>query len=519
MFSRSAIAPRISWIERASRLLALAAIVGLLLVLAVRAADYLWYAARAITFPFELAYGEGIIWQQALLIPGSLMYGDITHFPFIVFHYTPVYHLTVRAISAMGIDPLATGRGITVAATLAIAVLVAAIAFTAMRKIGLTSARIIGAAVAGLMVLTYQPVQMWAVLMRVDMLAIALGIAGVYLTIVAGQRTILLCAAVLLFVLAVYTKQTELAAPVAAMVVAAMVNARSTLKALSFGLFSGAIAFTVLQLSTDGGFWRHIFTYNAHNGFFFHGIVDGILEQKPEALGLLTGVIAFALLWWIEATPKCGRSLKTWISAIRQSTRLRTLAITSLWFVLASAQLVTLGKWGSSSNYLIEWMCITTVPIGMVASLVWSGAVAGKSLSIPMVTGLFLSLTLAAHALHRPLYKNGIVNDHNGTELRAHLIDLIRESRDPTLSEDMVLLLRAGQQVPIEPAIFAALARTGIWDQRPFLKLIQDHAFGLLIMENHNWGRYTNEIMRAIDNHYPLIERSGGYVIRHHAAP
>jgi hypothetical protein len=227
-----------------------------------------------------------------------------------------------------------------------------------------------------------------------------LSVAGVYLTIVAGQRTILLCAAVLLFVLAVYTKQTEFAAPVAAMVVAAVVDARSTLKALSFGLFIGGIAFTVLQLSTDGGFWHHIFTYNAHNRFIFHRIIDGILEQKPEALGLLTGLIAFALLWWIEATPKLGRSLTTWINAIRQSTRLRTLTITSLWFALASAQLVTLGKWGSYSNYLIEWMCIMTVPVGIVASLVWCRAVAGKSLRFAVFTGLFLSLALAEHALH-----------------------------------------------------------------------------------------------------------------------
>src|SRR5262249_2935812 len=41
----------------------------------------------------------------------------------------------------------------------------------------------------------------------------------------------------------------------------------------------------------------------------------------------------------------------------------------------------------------------------------------------------------------------------------------------------MVLLLRAGQAVPIEPAIFADLTLTGIWDQRPFLNLIQDHEF------------------------------------------
>ena len=141
------------------------------------------------------------------------MYGDITQFPFIVFEYTPVYHLLVRVIASLGIDPLAAGRGVTLAATLTIAVLAGAIAFAAMREIASIRARFIGAAVAGLMVLTYYPVQKWAVTMRVDLLATCFSIAGVYLAIVAGQRTIILYAAILVFVLAVYTKQTELCAP------------------------------------------------------------------------------------------------------------------------------------------------------------------------------------------------------------------------------------------------------------------------------------------------------------------
>src|SRR5262249_40632224 len=149
-----------------------------------------------IAFPFVVDYGEGIVWQQALLIPGSRMYGDITQFPYIVFHYTPVYYLVVRAIVAIfGADPLAAGRGVTLAATPVIAALAGAIAFTAMRGIVSTKARVVGAILAGLMVFTYQPVQAWAVMMRVDMLAISFSIAGVYLAIIAGQRTIILCVA------------------------------------------------------------------------------------------------------------------------------------------------------------------------------------------------------------------------------------------------------------------------------------------------------------------------------------
>jgi hypothetical protein len=57
--------------------------------------------ARAVlAYPFGVDYGEGIVWQQALLIPGPRMYGSIDHLPFLVFHYPPVYQLASRAVMA-----------------------------------------------------------------------------------------------------------------------------------------------------------------------------------------------------------------------------------------------------------------------------------------------------------------------------------------------------------------------------------------------------------------------------------
>jgi hypothetical protein len=41
----------------------------------------------------------------------------------------------------------------------------------------------------------------------------------------------------------------------------------------------------------------------------------------------------------------------------------------------------------------------------------------------------------------------------------------------------MVLLLRAGQEVPIEPAIFTDLALNGKRDARPFLDAIAAQSF------------------------------------------
>jgi hypothetical protein len=104
--------------------------VGLLLaVLLYRAALFASGGLAAILFPWELDYGEGIVWQQMRWIFTDKAYGPIDQFPAIVFHNPPHYH-AVTAITAgtLGTDELATGRAIsllsTMAATVASAMLV-----------------------------------------------------------------------------------------------------------------------------------------------------------------------------------------------------------------------------------------------------------------------------------------------------------------------------------------------------------------------------------------------------------
>jgi hypothetical protein len=454
------------------------------------------------------------------------MYGDITRFPFIVFEYPPFYHLLVRAMAALGIDPVAAGRGISLAAGIAIAALAGGITFAAMQESAPIRARLFGSVVAGLMVFTYRPVREWAGVMRVDMLAIALGTAGVYVSIVAKQRTITLCVATFLFVLAVYTKQTELAAPTASLIVTAIIDLRSVLRPLIFGTIIAGTGFVVLLLNTNGGFWRHIIDYNLHNRFVLSYIINRLLSIKSNGLGLLTGVGSFVFLWSAEAMRHPARDLKAWIVAVRQSRKLRALSIVSLWFALASAQLVTLGKSGSWNNYFIEWMCITAVPIGMAATIAWARVDPGgnKPAFFAGLPGLFLSGVLAAHVLHGSSVEFLIVDDPRATAVRAHLVDLIHDSEKPVLSEDMVLLLRAGQPVPIEPPIFTELAYSGTWDQRLILNLIRAHAFGMVIMEEpieeaKRRGRFTNEVASAIKNSYPCVEHFEKYELRRSAGP
>ena len=184
----------------------------------------------AVRYPFELDYGEGIVWQQAMLIPGSRMYGNIHDFPYIVFHYPPVYHLAVHAIASLGVDWLIAGRGLSVVAAFATGTLVAALVFHAARTSKSRTASMVGASVAGLITFTYVPVVVCASLMRVDMLAVALSFLGVYCAIRSLDRPWLLYPAVVAFVLAVFTKQTAVAAPLATFPVLFLLEPRRVLQ-------------------------------------------------------------------------------------------------------------------------------------------------------------------------------------------------------------------------------------------------------------------------------------------------
>ena len=498
----------------------LGAMLALLLIFAIRAIDYLAYGGRAITFPFGLNYAEGDVWQQVLMMLCPGMYGDITHPPFIIFEYPPVYHLLVRELIVLGIDPLAAGRSISLGATMVIAVLAGGITFAATRESVPSGARAFGAVLAGLIVFAYRPIQKSAIWMRVDMLAVAFSFAGVYLVTFAAHRTYSLYLAALMFSLAIYTKQTEFSAPIAALLVAAITNLRSVLKAAGVGLIISGAALLILLFATGGGFWQHIIVYNAYNRFVFKNIEYFLLRQKHDALALLTGVLAFVFLWCTEVAILPVRGPRRWIAAIRQSEKLRALCIVSLWFVLASAQLVTIGRRGADDNYFVEWVSITAISIGMAATIVWSGVVTGgKSLTFPGLVALFLSLTLGTRAFIKAPFEFGIVDDAQATAVRGHLVDIIRESRKPVLSDDMVLILRAGQQVFIEPAMFTELAEAGNWDQGPLLKLIQNHAFALVITQTVRMedevagGVFTDEVAHAIENSYPLVERFENYVV------
>jgi hypothetical protein len=471
-------------------------------------------AGTLLAYPFG-DYGEGIVWQQALLIPGPRMYGQIDHLPFLVFHYPPVYHLASRVVMAFGVDPLAAGRIVSLASTAVIVTGIAwLIAAELSGRVG-RSAVFIGAVTGALLPISLGPVEYWFDRMRVDMLAIALAFVGVAFVVRSERQPAWLAVAMPAFVLSIYTRQTELAAPASALLVLLLVRPRATILAGIGGAVLGLCALAWLEWATAGGFLRHIISYNI-NTWTFALLIERLRFQVSYAPLLALAVIGLAVLW-------LRRRDETLPPGAEASRYTIVLPIISVWLPLSLIMMVaTVGKNGSDVNYFIEPMCVCAVAVGLLIGLCWQ-AVAGSSgrRDIALRLGLvFATLALVAVMTQRRPSCSAVQTPAL-LAIQQNLVQEIAKQDRPVLSEDMVLSLRAGRDVPIEMAIFHELALTGQWDQRRLTDLIDSHAFAFLVTTPDKYTplRYTPEVMAAIERAYPRVETRGPYAIRYPETP
>lgn len=468
---------------------------------------FMYFGVSAIAFPYELDYGEGIVWQQMRSILSGQGYTPLGVFPAIVFHYPPIYHLTAAAVASMtSLDMLASGRLVSFVSALTCGLLVAL--WTAR----LTSSeqpwvRWSSASTAGLSALAFLPVHAWAPLMRVDMLACALSLAGLQASILALRRPGWIHLASALFVAALYTKQIMVSAPAAVFIVLLLVRPKLAWQGIATAVVLGAVALLVLAVLTDGGFIRHVFFYNVNR---FEVARLWFLAAAFSAHAVWVG-----LGYWAAARSLPDLRLRGWRD-LEHSTRQIQLLIGALYLLLTTVALVAVGKVGASINYFVEWAFALAPFIGLSLSLAFRSAFGGVSHRPLMAVVIPLALAVQPWLIDGPRRHESVAGDDlNGLRV---IEDRIRSARGPVISDDMVLLLRSGREVLWEPAIAAELASTGVYDERAFVRMIQERRFAFFItMGDERWARFReryNPIVRdALQEHYPIREYVGERVV------
>jgi hypothetical protein len=109
-----------------------------------------------------------------------------------------------------------------------------------------------------------------------------------------------------------------------------------------------------------------------------------------------------------------------------------------------------------------------------------------------------------------PKFGNWRVVDPEYRRQYTELIAQTRRATKPVYSEDMVLLMLAGKEVPWEPATITDLSRTGVFDERKVISMIEAHAFAFAIVTTGESDRYSPAVIAAFTRAYPVELRLAG---------
>jgi hypothetical protein len=477
-------------------------------------ARFIYNAYLSVLYPGELDYAEGIVWQQAELTPSVRMYGDLRQYPFFVFQYPPVYHLVVNAVASFGASWLAAGRLVSIVSLLIIGVATGTFVAMASRERrddsrgepNLTAhAPLVAALIAGLLIFSLDPLRLWARVARVDMLAYAFEMIGICLGLRALLKGRPPYGAAFIFVVACYTKQTVLAGAIATFLTALLHDWRGAVRAMLPAGLVGALVFVTLTVVTGGGFARNIILYNVNRFSVSYALAQfNVLSSENMAPAFDLVAVGTLICLLIQGFSDGIRRLP--IGAF----------IVTIYFLLGAASLLSLGKSGSNSNYLIPVTCAAA----MLTGLAVAGSTKRMNISRSYAFGfLLLIVILAAQSLLvRPVGEARLVDVRLKREI-AELIEMMRASTGPVFSENMVFLMQAGKEVPWEPSIITELTISGIFNEQKILDMIYAHAFSFVAeTDTHDNvalinSRYTPAVRQALETNYPVKRLLAGQYV------
>lgn len=448
-------------------------------------------------YPLALDDGEGHVLNQAILIAsGQLPYPPINTSPYIVSNYPPFYSAIVASTFGF-LDQMQIMSGVSVFPGLIMTRLVSVfsgigIAFLIYKTAIKSKVSSDSAAICGLLFLAMPIVFFWFSIGKPDMLAIFLGLFGLYLGIVNFEKGNRIFLSLIPLVLAVFTKQNEIAPFLAIALYLLIKKDKRTIIFISIYAASILVVTGILQIASGGEYLNHIITYTKTQLYISRLYSTWSFFFLNASLLL---IVAF-------------------YTAIRAFIRRETNPVI-FYFVFAFLISLTSGKVGSDMNYFLETIIASHILLAIFISNGYRYNPANSSRLI--VAGIIFLIALDYAFLHdNRMYSYEPNQDDR--QYAAIICSMIQEQPGPILSEDEALAAICGKEVVFNPFIMSELSKEGIWDQTDFVDSIKDKKYDILILRfdvtnpNHEdkadvgghagWDRWTDEMETAIRENY-----------------
>lgn len=460
---------------------------------------FLYHGLVLVWFPFDVDNSEAcLVYQGQRLAEGSFLYKPLNQEPYLADNYPPLYPVVLAVGFKLTGPNFHWPRAVSLSATVLTAVLIGFWTYHRTRDRA-------SSWLAGLIYLSFYHVYDWGALARVDALGVAFAVTG--LTIFEIRRS--WTAALWFFFLALFTRQTLFAAPLAvAATLAGSFHRRSGLVFLACLAGGMTALYGVLVILSSGEAWYHLIVYNA-NEFRWSDV--GVYLRQWLILYTVWGCAPLVILF------------SEFPGQTNQGAKRSPLLFWYTLFALGEAALC--GKIGSAPNYLLSLVTATAAGMGIIYHQARGGTKESPHgtpvpASVPFVFLLAATVLQIAATWHWPhrmdfSYTPTRADAHAGRLLQNEL----RRTPGPILSDRAGVALMAGHPPVYEPFIGTQLVRQGLWDQTPLLDRVAVRAFPRVILqfnlEDENWDRerFTPELIAALREHYTRTRAYGPYRI------
>jgi hypothetical protein len=441
-----------------------------------------WQAARAISSPYELGYGEAQVRLAAEAFSrGEPLYPSLSAAPYRLLNYPPLYPAVAALAARLLGAGFAPGRILSWLASLLTALVIGAL----VRR---ETQRLDAALLAGGLYLASWNVDNVGHAYRVDSLAALLSVTGLALILRGGVG---IWGGGLVFALAVLTRQSAVAAGLAGVVW--LIGQKQRRAAATFAavwIGAAVIAYGALTLATGGNFLTQavLMLRTGWQAMRMLGFWGGFIRLYPVLLAL--GLVVGAFEWRRAGGPTAP----------------------VLYALFAALVSLSVGKSGSGENYLLE----TLIGLCLLGGLGWA------RMARPVVVRLLLLLQLVVMI---PSWRVEAMAAALERQQRDAVSAMLPPAPAPILSEDPGVLLANGRTVWLLPYEFTQASVQGYWDQAPLVRAIEDRRFALLILQFDPWsarpqpdgtyqyGRFTAAMVDAIRRRYRPVRQVGYFLL------
>lgn len=458
---------------------------------------FVWFfiqrAYICLTDPYLASYGEGtVLYEASRIASGHALYTSNLTSPYQIVNYGPLgYYFDAATLLGAANPNFTGGRWLSLLAVL--------LACWCIYLVARTKLKVLPAVGAALTPLATGPVFGSTPLYKPDMLAIAFSLAGATLVYrqleqrdpnflqqkLAFKDTWFIYAAALLCVLALFVKQSALAAPLAIFVYLGLRSYRQALLFAVTGLVSGTVLFAFFDWVAQGQLWQHLVSYNAQH-FQMQRLIT-YLEYMARTYPILEVLCLLYIIWWGVR----GKSVK------------ERVGMWQVYWIVALALSFSIGKVGSNLNYFIELMFVSSVLAWWLA-YEWLNSSFSLKLGAIKVPLALLGIVLLIAQFGLLLFVNEPNDELWGTPNQAEIEQYQKienvlqqfDTKGPILLEDVGWLRSWQITTAMDDSFgFRQLLDDKQWDQSGFLQELKNGYYKVIVLDMWVGNRTTEKTL------------------------